>query len=434
MAELPLPPGSMGLPLVGETLQLLFDPNFAEKRFKRYGLMFKTRILGRPAVFLAGPEAVEFILSSHMDNFTWREGWPKSFKTLLGRSLFVQEGEEHRRNRRLIMPAFHGPALVRYFATMEQITQGYLETWVQKRELVWYNEFKQLTFEIASQIFLGSSPGPETVRLSQLFTTLTSGLFGLGVKRAIAARQQILQHLTQVIQQRQQNPTDDALSLLIQAEDEEGNRLSLEEICDQALLLLFAGHETTTAMLTWACLELARHPDLLNQARAEQINLNHQGALSLEQISQMPYLDQVISELERFHPPVAGGFRGVVKPFDFNGYHIPAGWLAQYSILQTHRLATVYTDPDLFDPDRFSPERQELKLKPFSLIGFGGGSRICIGLAFAKLEMKLILAHLLRGYQWQLVPNQNLEPVLIPTRRPKDGLRVRFEQSDHLSS
>jgi retinoid hydroxylase len=433
MAELPLPPGSMGLPLVGETLQLLFDPNFAEKRFKRHGLMFKTRILGRPAVFFAGPEAVEFMLSSHMDHFTWREGWPQSFKTLLGRSLFVQEGEEHRRNRRLIMPAFHGPALVRYFASMEQITQGYLETWVQKRELVWYNEFKQLTFEIASQIFLGSSPGPETVRLSQLFTTLTNGLFGLGMKRAIAARQQILQHLTQVIQQRQQHPTDDALSLLIQAEDEAGNRLTLEEICDQALLLLFAGHETTTAMLTWACLELARHPHLLNQARAEQINLAPQGTLSLEQISQMPYLDQVISELERCHPPVAGGFRGVVKSFDFSGYHIPAGWLAQYSILHTHRLATVYTDPDRFDPDRFSPERQESKLQPFSLVGFGSGSRICIGLAFAKLEMKLILAHLLRGYQWQLMPNQNLEPVLIPTRRPQDGLRVRFEQRDRLS-
>jgi cytochrome P450 len=423
----------MGLPLVGETLQFLFDPDFVEKRFKRYGLMFKTRILGRPAVYLAGPEAIEFILDRHMDHFNWREGWPQSFKTLLGRSLFVQEGEEHRRNRRLIMPAFHGAALARYFATMEQITQGYLATWVQKREFVWYKEFKQLTFEIASQIFLGSSPGPETVRLSQLFTTLSGGLFGVGMKRAIAARQQILQHLTQVIQQRQQHPTDDALSLLIQAEDEAGNRLSREEICDQALLLLFAGHETTTSMLTWACLELARHPDLLNQARAEQLNLAQQGGLSLAQISQMPYLDQVISELERFHPPVAGGFRGVVKSFDFNGYHIPAGWLAQYSILCTHRLETVYSDPDRFDPDRFSPERQESKLQPFSLVGFGGGSRICIGLAFAKLEMKLILAHLLRGYQWQLVPNQNLEPVLIPTRRPKDGLRVRFDQIDPLS-
>jgi cytochrome P450 len=93
------------------------------------------------------------------------------------------------------------------------------------------------------------------------------------MRRAIAARNQLLDHLTVVIQQRQQNPTDDALSLLIQAQDEEGNRLTLEEIRAQAMLLLFAGHETTTAMLTWICLELARHPEVLQRAREEQRQL-----------------------------------------------------------------------------------------------------------------------------------------------------------------
>jgi cytochrome P450 len=246
------------------------------------------------------------------------------------------------------------------------------------------------------------------------------------MRRAIAARNQLLDHLTVVIQQRQQNPTDDALSLLIQAQDEEGNRLSLEEMRAQAMLLLFAGHETTTAMLTWICLELARHPDVLQRAREEQRQLAAHGALNLEQISKMPYLDQVLNEIERLHPPIAGGFRGVIKPFEFNGFHVPAGWLLQYSILLTHQQANVYPQPDRFDPDRFSPERQEAKQKPFSLIGFGGGPRICLGMAFAKLEMKLVIAHLLRSYAWELLPNQRLEPVLVPTRRPKDGLKVRF--------
>ncbi len=427
----PLPPGKTGLPVIGETLQLLFDPNFAEKRHKRYGDIFKTRLLGRPAVFMIGSEAAEFVLSSHMDHFSWQDGWPESFKLLLGRSLFLQEGDEHRRNRRLMMPAFHGPALARYVATMEQITQSYLAKWAQQQEFVWYDEFKQLTFDIASQIFLGTPPGDDTARLSRLFTTLTNGLFGLGMRRAIAARNQLLDHLTGVIQQRQQNPTDDALSLLIQAQDEEGNRLSLAEIRAQAMLLLFAGHETTTAMLTWICLELAQHSEILQRAREEQQQLAAHGALNLEQIGKMPYLDQVLTEIERLHPPIAGGFRGVIKPFEFNGFHVPAGWLLQYSILLTHRQASIYPQPDRFDPDRFSPDRQEAKQKPFSLIGFGGGSRICIGMAFAKLEMKLVLAHLLRGYTWELLPKQSLEPVLIPTRRPKDGLRVRFYNTSH---
>lgn len=426
MPTSPLPPGKTGLPVIGETLQLLFDPKFAEKRYKRYGNIFKTRLLGRPAVFMIGSEAAEFVLSSHMDHFSWQDGWPESFKLLLGRSLFLQEGDEHRRNRRLMMPAFHGPALSRYVAMMEHITQAYLSQWEQQQEFVWYDEFKQLTFAIASQIFLGTPPGEDTVRLSRLFTTLTNGLFGLGMRRAIAARNQLLDHLTVVIQQRQQNPTDDALSLLIQAQDEEGNRLSLEEMRAQAMLLLFAGHETTTAMLTWICLELARHPDVLQRAREEQRQLAAHGALNLEQISKMPYLDQVLNEIERLHPPIAGGFRGVIKPFEFNGFHVPAGWLLQYSILLTHQQANVYPQPDRFDPDRFSPERQEAKQKPFSLIGFGGGSRICLGMAFAKLEMKLVIAHLLRSYAWELLPNQRLEPVLVPTRRPKDGLKVRF--------
>jgi cytochrome P450 len=427
----PLPPGKTGLPVIGETLQLLFDPNFAEKRHKRYGDIFKTRLLGRPAVFMIGSEAAEFVLSSHMDHFSWQDGWPESFKLLLGRSLFLQEGDEHRRNRRLMMPAFHGPALARYVAVMEHITQSYLAKWEQQQEFVWYDEFKQLTFDIASQIFLGTPPGDDTARLSRLFTTLTNGLFGLGMRRAIAARNQLLDHLTGVIQQRQQNPTDDALSLLIQAQDEEGNRLSLVEIRAQAMLLLFAGHETTTAMLTWICLELARHPEVLQRAREEQQQLAAHGALNLEQIGKMPYLDQVLTEIERLHPPIAGGFRGVIKSFEFNGFHVPAGWLLQYSILLTHRQASIYPQPDRFDPDRFSHDRQEAKQKPFSLIGFGGGSRICIGIAFAKLEMKLVLAHLLRGYTWELLPKQSLEPVLIPTRRPKDGLRVRFDHTSH---
>lgn len=417
----------MGLPILGETRQFIVDPDFVKKRYERHGPIFKTHVLGRKAVFMVGPEAAEFVLASGMHHLSWREGWPLTFKQLLGRSLFVQEGDEHRRNRRLMMPAFHGPALARYIATMEALIATYLTKWERLGEFVWYEELKQLTFDIASQIFLGTPPGQDGDRLSRLFTTLTNGLFGANFLQALNARKQLLRHLTQVIEQRQQAPTDDALSLLIQAVDEQGDRLSLPEMRDQAMLLLFAGHETTTAMLTWICLELARHPRILATARTEQLQLaRSHPTLNLEQLGKMPYLDQILSEIERLHPPVAGGFRGVIKPFDFNGYHVPSGWLLQYSIQVTHRLPSLYTHPDQFDPDRFGPDRQEAKPQPFNLIGFGGGPRICLGMAFAKLEMKLVMAHLLRRYQWEITPNQNLEAVTIPTRRPKDGLKVKF--------
>ncbi|HEY9632022.1 MAG TPA: cytochrome P450 [Coleofasciculaceae cyanobacterium] len=431
-----LPPGSFGLPILGETLSFLLDPQFIEKRYGQYGSIFKSRILGRPTAFMIGPEAAEFVLSTHMDHFSWREGWPDNFKQLLGESLFVQDGEEHRQKRRLMMPAFHGQALARYITTMESITHKYLHQWEQKREFIWFEEFKQLTFDIASQLLVGANPGSEVAQLSQLFNTLTNGLFAINplplpvtqYGRAIAARNQLLQHITEIVRQRQQQPTNDVLSLLVQAKDEQGNAMSFKELTAQAMLLLFAGHETTTSMLTWLCLELGRHPEVLQKAREEQLNFDSEAPMSLEQIGKMTYLDQIISEIERLHPPVGGGFRGVIKPFEFNGFQVPAGWMVTYSIPWTHQLPSIYREPKQFDPDRFSPERQEHKQKPFSLIGFGGGPRICLGIAFAKLEMKIVAAQLLRGYQWELLPQQHLEPVNIPTRRPKDGLRVRFQR------
>ncbi|OUL27625.1 cytochrome P450 [Nostoc sp. 106C] len=431
-----LPPGKSGLPILGETLAFIVDPyRFVNQRYQQYGPIFRTNILGRPTIVMVGPEAVEFVLAKHMEYFSWREGWPENFKILLGESLFLQDGEEHRKNRRLMLPALHGPALANYVTTMEAITFSYLQKWQKQQEFIWFEEFKQLTFDIASQLLLGTNPGDENVRLSKLFKALTNGFFSINrlplpftkFGKAVAARNQILQHITKVVRERQQNPTKDALSLLIQARDEEGNSISERELIIQALLLLFAGHETTTSMLTWLCLELARHPEVMERAREEQLQLASQGNLSLEQLGKMPYLEQVLLEVERLNPPVGGGFRGVIKEFDFHGFHVPAGWQLLYSIPVTHRLEKIYSEPGRFDPDRFSQKRQENKNYPFSLIGFGGGPRICIGIAFAKMEMKIVAAHLLRSYDWKILPNQSLESVRIPSNRPKDGLRVRFQ-------
>ncbi|MEH2081433.1 MAG: cytochrome P450 [Nostoc sp.] len=252
MKSYQIPPGSFGIPVLGETLSFVFDRDFAKKRYRQYGPIFKTHLLGRPTVVMVGPEALELVLSSQMENFSWREGWPDNFKILLGESLFLQDGEEHRRNRRLIMPALHGPALANYVSTMEDITRGYLQKWEKQQE----------------------------------FT---------------------------------------------------------------------------------------------------------------------------------------------IKDFEFKGYHVPAGWRLLYSIVTTRSLKEIYLEPERFDPERFSPQRQEHKKYPFSLVGFGGGPRICIGIAFAKMEMKIIAAHLLRNYHWEILPNQSLEAVLVPSNRPKDGLQVRFQ-------
>lgn len=430
---LPLPPGRNGLPFLGETLAFVFDPRFAEKRAQRYGNIFRTNILGQPTVVMSGVEANKLILSSHFDHFSWREGWPPNFRELLGESLFLQDGEEHRRNRKLLMPAFHGAALQNYFATMVAIADQYLQRWADLGELTWLPLMKEMTFEIASVLLVGGESGTAASELSTVFTALTKGLFAFPIRlpfatygKALQARDQLLQHIEMAIAARRQQPQNDALGLLLQSCDEAGNRLSDAEIKVQALLMLFAGHETTTSMLISAIMSLAQHREVLAQARAEQAQFS--GALDFEQLKQMPYLSQILKEVERLYPPVAGGFRGVVKPFEFQGYHVPAGWKVLYQMKPTHRDRHIYNDPDCFDPDRFSPERNEYKNAEFSLIGFGSGARICLGIAFAQLEMKIFLALLLRGYDWQLLPDQDLTMTPIPSLHPRSGLRVKLQR------
>lgn len=433
--SLPLPPGKSGLPWIGETISFLFDPDFATKRRQQYGAIFRTHIIGRPTVVMSGAAANKFILATHFDKFSWRDGWPDNFKELLGASLFLQEGAEHQRNRKLLMPAFHGKALVNYVETIDKITDRYLDKWAQTGELTWFPELKNLTFEIASVLLIGSEPGAQTTELSRLFTELTNGLFTLPLKwsyttygRAIAARDKLLAHIETVVLARQQQPSQDALGLLVQSQDEDGNRLSVAELKVQALLLLFAGHETTTSLIASLCLALAQHPEILATARAEQIQIGADTTISIDSLKQMTYLDRVLREVERMYPPVGGGFRGVVEEFEFNGYRVPKGWQVLYRIPEAHFDETVYPDPTSFDPDRFAPERYEYKPSDYTFATYGGGSRICIGMAFAQMELKIIAAKLLRHYSWELLPDQNLTLDPIPTLHPRDGLKVKFQK------
>ena len=432
-----LPPGGRGLPFVGETLNFIFDPNFADKRQQKYGAIFRTHLLGRPAVVMMGPEANKFILSTHFDHFSWRGGWPDTFKELLGESLFLQEGEQHRRNRRLMMPAFHGKALEGYFQTMLDLSNRYLDQWQALGTFTWFPEMKNFTFEVASVLLVGSQPGDDIAQLSRWFTQLTNGLFLPPIRwpwfpygKALQSRDNLLSYIEAMIEERRNCPSQDVLGLLLQAEDEAGDRLTVEEIKVQTLLMLFAGHETTTSMLTSFVMALAQNPEVLAKAVAEQDALAEQGSLTMEQLRSMPYLEQILKEVERVYPPIGGGFRQVTEAFDFNGYHVPEGWMVLYRIDSAHRDPRCYTDWERFDPDRFNPERAEHKRYDFSLVGFGGGPRICLGLAFAQMEMKVLAAQLLRQYSWELLPNQDLTMQPVPTLRPKSGVRVRLEQRE----
>jgi cytochrome P450 len=145
----------------------------------------------------------------------------------------------------------------------------------------------------------------------------------------------------------------------------------------------------------------------------------------------MTYLEQVLREVLRLIPPVGGGFREVTKTCQFNGYQIPQGWSVVYQIGPTHQDSALYAQPDRFDPDRFSSEQiqqQTVDRQKYGYLPFGGGIRECLGKEFARLEMKIFAVHLARRYEWNLLPDQDLEMMTIPTPHPHDGLRVEFRE------
>lgn len=433
---LPLPPGHFGLPLIGENINFLIEKeNFAKKRHKKYGDIFKTHVLGNPTIYIQGAEGNLFVLTN--ENRYFVNDLPDTFKVLLGNSsLSVQTGTEHLSRRKLLYKAFQSRTLQAYIPTVQIITRQYLHKWENIGNLTWYSQLQSYTFDIACKFLIGLDNASKTT-LKNLYKTWGDGLFSFPVSlpwtkfgKAIYSRNLLLIEIEKIIYQRQQQPNTgtDALGILLQAQDEDGKRLSLDELKNQLLGLLFAAHETLASALTSFGLLMAQHPNILAKVRVEQEQFESLDFLTSEQLRQMTYLEQVLQEVLRVIPPVGGGFRKVIQDCEFQGYCIPKGWSVFYQILLSHQNSQAFTHAKQFDPERFNHQKAEDKQQRFNYIPFGGGLRECLGKDLACLEMKIFAAMLVRNYDWELIANQNLEIDLFPIPRPRDGLKVNFRR------
>lgn len=439
MSSLPtspaLPPGRFGLPVIGESIEYLQNPeSFIAKRQQQHGKIFKTHLFGCPTIALIGADAVRFLFANDGQKLEMTN--TPNFETLFGaKSIGVQIGTGHQILRRQLFQAFQPRALENYAVTMETVTRDYLQKWEQMGTLTWYDELKKYTLDIACRLFVGASISADE-QLEKVYETWSQGLLTVPVRfpgskfdKAVRARENLLSQFDKLIDQRQQKPCEqqDVLSILLNAKDEEGNALCRGEIKDNILGMLIAGHETLTSALTSFCLLMAQYPEVLECVRHEQAKLGFPTSLTPEILKQMTYLEQVLKEVLRLLPPVVrSGSRRVLQACEFGGYLIPQGWDVYYQIPETHQDNQIYSHPEIFDPERFSSERAEDKQKVFSHIPFGGGIRECLGKEFAKLEMKIFAALLVRDYTWELLPGQNLERVVLPFSRPRDGLKVKF--------
>ncbi len=434
---LPLPPGGEGLPLVGETLHLLFQGrNFVEERRRRHGDVFRSHIFGRPTIYLLGPEANRWLLTNE-----GREVgvfWPVTVERLLGPgSLSNLQGDVHRSRRKLLAPCFSQTEMRAFVGTIEQITQAHLSRAAAfSGPIVAVDVIRALAFEVAARLVLGGTEA-DLPALRSAFELFVGGLFTpirwplpfTPFRKAIDARATLDRHLDRIIETRLADGKNhsDVLAALLSVRDESGAGLSREVIRDELTTLLFAGHETTVNVMTNALVLLAQHPEVLSRGRSEVEKISRDEPLTLETLRQVAYVQRIINETMRVLPPVAGVFRQALRDTSFGGYRIPQGSIIACSIVGTHH-GNTYENPEQFDPDRFDREKTGDKPRDFSFIPFGGGLRICIGQHLAMVEMQIVLTHLLRSYDWSLVPNQDLTYRTIPTPLPKSGGLLFFRR------
>jgi cytochrome P450 len=373
-------------------------------------------------------------MRSHRDHFSHDLGWTPTLGGIFEKGLLNTDDPEHARQRKLMNPAFVIAYMNRYLPIMNRVIAERSRDWVEHGEVDMYAETRKITFDVAAECLIGLHTGAEVDHLRELFYALMMSDLEEGetmddyIARMMGIRAELDALLVARIAERRQAPTDDILGMLVKAGDEQSAPFTDRELLGQLHILLVAGHETTTTLSAWLLYLLATHPDILARAHAEMDDALAAtgGEITMDAIKAMRLLGHTVDEAGRLYSPVGNVPRGVVKDFEFGGYHVPAGSRVLLSLAACHRLPDVFANPDVFDPDRFAPPREEDKRTPYSLVTFGGGPRICIGNRFAMMEATLILATLAQRFSFATTPETTLDLLPTVTLRPRAPVRLRL--------
>ncbi|XP_038877343.1 abscisic acid 8'-hydroxylase CYP707A2-like [Benincasa hispida] len=428
--KLPLPPGSMGWPYLGETLQLYSqDPNvfFASKK-KRYGPIFKSHILGYPCVMVSSPEAAKFVLVTKAHLF--KPTFPVSKERMLGKNaIFFHQGDYHSKLRRLVLRTFMPEAIRNIVPSIESIAKNTVQSW-DGQFINTFQEMKMFAFEVSLLSIFGKDEALYFEDLKRCYYILEKGYNSMPINlpgtlfhKAMKARKELAHILNKILSTRREMKRDHNDLLGSFMGEKEG--LTDEQIADNVIGLIFAARDTTASVLTWILKYLGENPSVLQAVTAEQeaIMKEKQSGddnLTWADTKNMPITSRVIQETLRMASVLSFTFREAVEDVEFDGYLIPKGWKVLPLFRNIHHSPEIFPQPNKFDPSRF-----EVSQKPNTYMPFGNGTHSCPGNELAKLEMLVLLHHLTTKYRWNVVGAQ--EGIQYgPFALPLNGLPIRI--------
>lgn len=430
-ASVTLPPGPR-MPVAVQTLMWLLRPTGTMRRWRnRYGDVFTVRLAMQGTVVEVGdPALLRSVFAAKPDDA--RAGEANAIlEPLLGTSsVLLLDGKEHLRQRKLLLPPFHGERMQRYGEVITRVTDEELARWPVGRPFRLRPAMQRITLDVILRAVFGMDDSPQLDELRPALRALvdvpSSGIAMLpGLRRDLGPRSpwgrllRLRAHadalIFDLIRERRANPAerDDILTMLIQARDENGEPMSDRELRDELMTLLVAGHETTATALAWCFNLLLTHPHELEALRADL------------DAGSTARLDAVIKETMRIRPVVSIVARRLHAPMQLGQWQLPAGVLVAPNIELVHHHAGLHRDPDRFDPDRFVDRQVET----YEWLPFGGGTRRCLGASFATFEMRTVIPIILRRAALRLVV-----PRLDSVRRravvmvPQHGVRVILER------
>jgi cytochrome P450 len=441
MVVLPSPP--LRFPLVGHMLSYARDPLAFFERASRLGPLVHVELLGFRAVMVNDPEIVETICVTQNRQFK-KDRFAQDLQKVLGTGLLTSEGDFWRRQRRLAQPAFHKDRIAGYAKTMVDLTRAAIGRWRDGELRDAHTDMMALTLDIVGKTLFGADVGSRAREIGECLEQVTERYadpIAMGVphwdklptplnRRFQSAARRLDGIVRDLLRSHRAGTTGDGkdlLSMLMAARDEDGSGMSDDQLRDETITLLLAGHETTAISLTFTWMLLSRHPDVRARLEAEVDEVLGDRPPTHADLPRLAFTERVVRESMRLYPPAWSIGREAGEDVDIGGHRFGRGtwfWFFPWSM---QRDARFFDRPERFDPDRWSGDLAK-RLPRFAYFPFGGGPRQCIGNAFATMETILCLATIARELRLEIAPGYRFDLLPTVTLRPKHGLAVRVQR------